>query len=335
MVVERLSEGGHAAREEAPDAEPEPGAESQLGTIVVKIGGSTLGSHDTSLRDVVALQRDGVRPVVVHGGGKVVSDWMQRQGVRPRFIRGLRVTDEPSLEIAVAVLTGLVNKQLVAELTGLGGRAVGLSGVDGGMIEARIADPELGLVGEVARIDPGPIRALADAGYIPVVASIAVSSDGSGEPPSQSSPSGGRGGEPPSPVSSTGQAPRLGSGQAQSSPSGGRGVPSPADRAPQLLNMNADTVAGEMAAALEVERLVMLTDVEGVLDTSRRLIPRLTQRNARRLMDSNVVAGGMVPKIGACLRALESVSSAHIVDGRREGALIEALDDADIGTRLS
>ena len=104
---------------------------------------------------------------------------------------------------------------------------------------------------------------------------------------------------------------------------------------PQLLNMNADTVAGEMAAALEVERLVMLTDVEGVLDTSRRLIPRLTQRNARRLMDSNVVAGGMVPKIGACLRALESVSSAHIVDGRREGALIEALDDADIGTRLS
>ena len=287
MVVERLSEGGHAAREDAPDAEPEPGAESQLGTIVVKIGGSTLGSHDTSLRDVVALQRDGARPVVVHGGGKVVSDWMQRQGVRPRFIRGLRVTDEPSLEIAVAVLTGLVNKQLVAELNGLGGRAVGLSGVDGGMIEARIADPELGLVGEVARIDPGPIRALADAGYIPVVASIAVSSDG-----------------------------------------GGCGEP-------QLLNMNADTVAGEMAAALAVERLVMLTDVEGVLDTSRRLIPRLTRRHARRLMDSNVVAGGMVPKIGACLRALDSVSSAHIVDGRRAGALIETLEDADIGTRLS
>ena len=287
MVVERLSEGGHAAREEASDAEPEPGAESQLGTIVVKIGGSTLGSHDTSLRDVVALQRDGARPVVVHGGGKVVSDWMQRQGVRPRFIRGLRVTDEPSLEIAVAVLTGLVNKQLVAELNGLGGRAVGLSGVDGGMIEARIADPELGLVGEVTKIDPGPVHALVAAGYIPVVASIAVSSDGDG------------------------------------------GVQ------PQLLNMNADTVAGEMAAALDVERLVMLTDVEGVLDTSRRLIPRLTRRHARRLMDSNVVAGGMVPKIGACLRALEGVSSAHIVDGRRAGALIDALQDADIGTRLS
>ena len=287
MVIERLSEGGHPAQDDTPDAEPEPGAESQLGTIVVKIGGSTLGSHDTSLRDVVALQRDGARPVVVHGGGKVVSDWMQRQGVRPRFIRGLRVTDEPSLEIAVAVLTGLVNKQLVAELNGLGGRAVGLSGVDGGMIEARIADPELGLVGEVANIDPGPIRALADAGYIPVVASIAVSS-------------------------------ALGE-----------------DGAPQLLNMNADTVAGEMAAALDVERLVMLTDVEGVLDTSRRLIPRLTRRHARRLMDSNVVAGGMVPKIGACLRALEGVSAAHIVDGRKAGALIEALEDADIGTRLS
>ena len=287
MVVERLSEGGHPAQDDTPDVEPEPGAELQLGTIVVKIGGSTLGSHDTSLRDVAALQRDGVRPVVVHGGGKVVSEWMQRQGVRPRFIRGLRVTDEPSLEIAVAVLTGLVNKQLVAELNGLGGRAVGLSGVDGGMIEARIADPQLGLVGEVAKVDTGPIRALADAGYIPVVASIAVSVDGDG------------------------------SGE------------------PQLLNMNADTVAGEMAAALGVERLVMLTDVEGVLDPSRRLIPRLTRRHAQQLMGSNVIAGGMVPKLGACLRALESVSSAHIVDGRRAGALIEALEDADIGTRLS
>ncbi len=287
MVVERLSEGGHPAQDDTPDAEPEPGAELQLGTIVVKIGGSTLGSHDTSLRDVAALQREGACPVVVHGGGKVVSEWMQRQGVRPRFIRGLRVTDEPSLEIAVAVLTGLVNKRLVAGLQGLGGRAVGLSGVDGGMIEARVADPELGLVGEVVRMDPAPIRALVEAGYIPVVASIAVST------------------------------------------SGGAG------REPELLNMNADTVAGEMAAALGVERLVMLTDVEGVLDSSRRLIPRLTRRHARQLMGSNVIAGGMVPKIGACLRALESVSSAHIVDGRRAGALIEALGDADIGTRLN
>ena len=167
------------------------------------------------------------------------------------------------------------------------------------MIEARIADPELGLVGEVVRVDPGPVRAVAEAGYIPVVASVAVmaAGDESGEPPSQSSPSGGRG--------------------------------------MQLLNMNADTVAGEMAAALDVERLVMLTDVEGVLDSSRRLIPRLTRRHARRLVGSNVIAGGMVPKIGACLRALESVSSAHIVDGRRAGALIEALEDADVGTRLS
>ena len=99
--------------------------------------------------------------------------------------------------------------------------------------------------------------------------------------------------------------------------------------------MNADTVAGEMAAALDVERLVMLTDVEGVLDGSRRLISRLTRRHAQHLMGSNVIAGGMVPKLGACLRALDSVSSAHIVDGRRTGALLEALEDADIGTRLS
>ena len=116
--------------------------------IVVKIGGSTLGSHDTTLEDLVSLQQDGVKLIVVHGGGQIINQWMEQQGSMPRFVRGLRVTDAKSLEIVTAVLTGLVNKQLVASLIGLGGKALGLSGVDGGLLEARVADRELGYVGE-------------------------------------------------------------------------------------------------------------------------------------------------------------------------------------------
>ena len=264
-----------------------PKTETSQGTILVKIGGSTLGSHDTSLRDLVELQRQGIRSIVVHGGGKIVSDWMQREGVRPKFIRGLRVTDNQSMEIVVAVLTGFVNKTLVSSIQGLGGRAVGLSGVDGSMIKARIEEPELGLVGEVVSIDLEPIEAIMESGYIPVVASVATNIS-QGNDPSQI-----------------------------------------------MLNVNADTAAGEIAAAMGVERLIMLTDVEGVLDSSRRLIPRLTQGQARQLLGSRVIADGMVPKLGACLKALERVRSAHIVDGRKAGVLHNALADGDVGTRLT
>ena len=135
--------------------------------IVVKIGGSTLGSHDTTLKDLVTLQNQGVDVVVVHGGGNVISQWMQRQGIPPQFVNGLRVTDEASLEIVVAVLTGLVNKELVAQMHELGGRAIGISGIDGGLLEARVANPELGFVGEIATVNSGPITALLGGGYPP------------------------------------------------------------------------------------------------------------------------------------------------------------------------
>ena len=256
------------------------------GTIVAKIGGSTLGSHDTTLEDLVTLQRRGVNPVVVHGGGKIISEWMERQGVRPRFVRGLRVTDPRSLEIVVAVLAGLINKTLVASILALGGQAVGLSGADGGMLQARMADSELGLVGEVTAVDPGPIGAVLNFGSIPVVAPIAAHYQN------------------------------------------GR----PVD--PPLLNVNADTAAGEIAAALGAERLVILTDVEGVLDSSRRLISRLTERQARGLMRSSVVAGGMVPKLEACVTALERVDVAQIVDGRKPRALLDCVSGKPLGTRI-
>jgi acetylglutamate kinase len=256
---------------------------SYNGTIVVKIGGSTLGSHDTTIEDLIALQQEGVQPVVVHGGGKTVTDWMEKQGVRTRFVKGLRFTDEPSLDIVVAVLTGLINKQLVSRVISLGGKSVGLSGVDGGILQAEILDPELGYVGEVKRVNTEPIQAAVEAGFMPVIAPVAI---------------------------------RLAEGEAT------------------LLNVNADTAAGEIAAALSVDKLVFMTDVEGVLDSSRRLIPRITERQAKTLMSSNVIAGGMIPKIGACLKNVGEGRTARIIDGRKPHALRSFLDGEAVGTRV-
>lgn len=256
---------------------------SHNGAIVVKIGGSTLGSHDTTLEDLIALQREGIQPIVIHGGGKVITDWMEKQGVRARFVKGLRVTDEASLDIVVAVLTGLINKHLVSTILSLGGKTVGMSGVDGGMLLGEILDPELGYVGKVTRVNTEPIQTVVDAGFMPVIAPVAV---------------------------------RLGTDNTT------------------LLNVNADTAAGEIAAALGVKRLVFMTDVEGVLDSSRRLIPRVTERQAKALMSSNVIAGGMIPKIGACLLNTGKGRTTHIIDGRKPHSLRSIIEGEALGTRV-
>ena len=141
---------------------------------VVKIGGSTLGSQDTSLADVVALQQQGFQVVIVHGGGAAVTQWMAKLGIQAQFVEGLRVTDAPSLEVVTAVLAGLINKQLVAELLQLGGRAVGISGADGPTLRGHADRPELGFVASSVDVEPGPIRAIISAGYIPVIAPLAV-----------------------------------------------------------------------------------------------------------------------------------------------------------------
>ena len=256
------------------------------GTIVVKIGGSTLGNHDTTLHDLAALQRQGARAVVVHGGGKIISDWMAKQGVRPQFVRGLRVTDEPSLDIVVAVLTGLINKNLVASMAALGARAIGISGADDAMLRAEIRNPALGLVGSVTGVNPAPIDAVLKAGCIPVIAPVAIKMADGGE------------------------------------------------GSQTLLNINADTAAGAIASAIGASRLVFLTDVQGVLDTSRRLIPRLTARQAQGIIASNVAAGGMIPKIEACLTALQAGGVSHIIDGRNPSALMDAVAGETLGTRI-
>lgn len=254
--------------------------------IVVKIGGSTLGSHDTSLRDLVALQEEGQQVVVVHGGGNVISQWMQRQGLAPQFVGGLRVTDAPSLEIVVAVLGGLINKELVSLMYEFGGRSVGLSGIDGCMVEAEIGNPELGFVGEVTNVNVDLIRVALDSGFIPMIAPLGVHvRDGS-------------------------------------------------ENAGSPLNINGDTVAGELARALEAEQLVFLTDVAGVMDGGGRVIRRLDRRRANILFNSGVIQGGMIPKLSACLRALEQSPVANIIDGRQPNALLECIRGNSTGTTI-
>ena len=255
--------------------------------IVVKIGGSTLGSGDTTLADLVALQRRGVPIVVVHGGGPVISRWMERTGSASHFVRGMRVTDAAALEIVVAALAGLVNKQLVADLWAMGGRALGLSGADGGVLQARTLDPELGYVGDITTVDAEPLQQLLSLGWMPVVAPIAVGAVG----------------------------------------------PEAAGEA-TLYNINGDVAAGELAAALEAERLVYLTDVEGVMDASRRTIPRLLPDQARALVEDGIAAGGMIPKLEACLKAAPRVGGAQIVDGRQPHVLLASVEGQSMGTRV-
>jgi acetylglutamate kinase len=254
--------------------------------IVVKIGGSTFGGRDTTVEDIVTLQKQGRPLVVVHGGGSTVTEWLTRQDISTRFVRGERVTDAPALEVVTAVLAGLVNKEIVAAINCLGGRAIGISGVDGGLIRSRIKNREMGYVGTVEAVDPAPLAALLGAGFMPVVSPISLHS-----------------------------------------------VDRP-DEAPQVINVNGDPVAGEIAVALGAFRLVFLTDVAGVSDGSGRVIPRLSVAEAEAMIASGVISGGMVPKINACLRALTIGAAARIIDGRQPHALLNEAGGEGSGTTI-
>jgi acetylglutamate kinase len=248
------------------------------GPLVVKIGGSTLGAEDTTLDDVVALQRAGQQVIVVHGGGAMITDWLERLQVPSEFVDGLRSTSAQALEVVVAVLRGVINTQLVAEIGERGGRAVGLSGVDGGIVRAERYDERLGMVGRVTGIDGDFLRAICDTGAMPVVAPI--------------------------------------------------GLEAPA----QALNINADTVAGEIARAVAASRLVFLTDVEGLLDAEGNLVQQLGRERAQLLRSAGTIGGGMIPKVDACLRAAELGTSAHMASGLHSGALRKLVDGASLGT---
>jgi acetylglutamate kinase len=253
------------------------------GLIVVKLGGSTLGNHDTALEDVAALHAAGQAIVVVHGGGNAATEWLKIHGVESSFVDGLRVTNADAIDVVTAVFAGLVNKQLVAGLRALGAPAFGLSGVDGGVLQTRQLDERLGFVGEVTRVDRAPIDALLAAGYLPVLAPV---------------------------------------GFWEKQPS-------------QLMNVNADTVAGEVAAALGAGELIFLTDVAQVRDADGAGITELHAGDIEPLIERGVASGGMIPKLRAGARAASAGVRCHIVDGRGARALRGALEGAAGGTRVT
>ena len=268
---------------------------------VIKLGGSTLGQHDTSLDDIASLWREGHRFVIVHGGGATISQWLDIHGVQSHFVRGLRVTDAPTLEIVVAVLCGVINKQLVAQLASRGAGVIGLSGADGGLIRARRYDPELGFVGDVVSIDAAALTSMAEGGAAVVLAPIAIELEDTGEEPLAHSGIEGRTGDTLS---------------------------------PQLLNLNADTAAGQVAASIQAEHLIFLTDVPGVKDANGVVLKSLGAEQAQQLTEAGVIEGGMLPKVESALLAASTGVQAVIVDGRETGALRAVLAGSPGGTKV-
>lgn len=235
-------------------------------TVVIKYGGHAMDKPELSeafAADLTRLAAQGMRLVVVHGGGPQISALLNRLHVESRFVNGLRVTDAACMEAVEMVLCGQVNKAVVSALARHGARAAGISGRDGNLLLARRKHPDLGLVGDVEAVDPSLPRCLLDAGFVPVIAPVASGSEG------------------------------------------------------EALNINADTAAGALAGALEADYFVLISDVPGVLDAQGRLISGLSRAEITRLIDQGVISGGMIPKVEACLNALDAgCGRALILDGR-------------------
>ena len=252
--------------------------------VVIKIGGSDEAASASIFEDIDRLRTEGVKVVVVHGGGKALSHWLKLAGHQTRFVDGLRVTDAETLEVAVMVFAGKVNKEIVSRFARLGLRAVGISGVDGGLVlvEPETHPPGLGLVGRIVAVKTLLLDRLVESEMVPVVAPIA------------------------------------------------------ADRNGQMYNVNADTVASEIAAALGAAGLVFVTDVRGVLDASGEPIEKVTPRIARRLRQEGTISGGMIPKVEAALAPLGDVGETHVVDGSMPHVLINQLGGPNRpGTRFA
>ena len=215
-----------------------------------------------------------------------MTDWLKRQGIATKFVRGERVTDLGSLAVVTAVLAGLVNKELAAAINLYGGKAVGISGVDGLLIESRIKDKELGYVGSVEKVNSGVLETLLKAGFVPVVSPISLYSlERAGEEPG-------------------------------------------------VINVNGDPIAGEIAAALKAKRLIFLTDVDGIQDKNGKTLAQITRVEAESLMSAGVIAGGMIPKVEACFKALKAGSLARIIDGRKPHALLDEFTKGQGGTTI-
>ena len=256
--------------------------------VVIKYGGNAMINEQLKqqvMEDITLLWLIGVKVVLVHGGGPEISETMKKLGKQAQFVNGLRVTDKETVDIVQMVLAGKVNKTLVNLLQMKGGHAVGVSGIDGGIIEAAMKDEALGYVGKITRIRPQPITDLLEKNYIPVVSTVA------------------------------------------------------SDRQGNTYNINGDTAAAFIAGALNAERLIMMTDIAGILrdkDDPSTLIPALTVSEARKLFDECVISGGMIPKVDCCIEAIEKgVKHVVIMDGRvPHSILMELLTDEGAGTMV-
>ncbi len=268
--------------------------------IVIKLGGAVMEKEkqrDLMLKDIVLLNFVGMKTVLVHGGGPEITEEMRKMGKEPKFIHGLRITDEETIDILHRVLVGKINKEIVLGINKHGGRAVGISGIDGNFIKARKIlyktttrtgreiEVDLGFVGEVESINPTVINYLVGTGYIPVISPVGIDDEG------------------------------------------------------HSLNINADVVAAEIAAAMRAKKLILLTNVPGVLrdpNNESTLIPRLTVQEAEKLIQEGVIKKGMIPKVEACIRAVNSgVERAHIINGNVPHALLlEILTESGIGTMI-
>src|SRR5271170_6086338 len=265
-------------------------------SFVIKYGGHAMQAEDlreSFAQDIVLLDLVGIKPVVVHGGGPQITELIGKLGLKSRFVRGMRVTDAETMEAAEMVLQR-INKDIVALISRQGGRAVGLSGKDGDLIVSqkmhmvvrekggRSSRVDIGLVGEVVEVNPGVIRTLEDAYFIPVIAPIGYGRDG------------------------------------------------------LTYNLNADLAAGKIAAALDAEKLILMTDVEGVKDGDGKLVSTLEAAAARKLIARGVIAEGMIPKVECCIDALKAgVAKTHILDGRvRHAVLLEIFTRSGVGTEV-
>jgi len=254
-------------------------------TVVIKFGGHAMGNDEameTFARDIVLMQQVGVNPVIVHGGGPMINDMLDRLNIKSEFVEGKRVTDEATMEVVEMVLSGRVNKRIVQAINSQGGRAVGLSGKDANLITCDPTDPKLGLVGTPRDIDPTLLNKLFEADMIPVIAPLGAGDNG------------------------------------------------------ETFNINGDTVAGAIAAALSADRLLLLTDVSGVKNAEGVVLTELTPENILELTVSGVIAGGMIPKTETALSAIRGgVRAVVILDGRAPNAcLLELFTDHGAGSLI-
>jgi acetylglutamate kinase len=257
-------------------------------TIVVKYGGNAM-KDDAMIasfaRDIVLMKLVGMNPVVVHGGGPQIGSLLERLGKKSEFVDGMRVTDDETMDVVEMMLGGLVNKAVVSAFNQQGGRAVGLTGKDGGLIRARkllVGGKDIGQVGEIDAIDPRVVNHLEAGGFIPVIAPVGVGVDG------------------------------------------------------EAFNINADIAAGKLASVLQAEKLMLLTNTQGVLDKDGKVLTGLSVQQVEALINDGTIYGGMLPKIRCALDAVNSgVKSAHIIDGRlQHSVLLELFTDQGIGTLI-